>query len=121
MTTSPKAEMSTSAAQRNIRRLNDYNDLINFEPREYDNGYTSPRYQGDICRPFIPIPTQYEYHISNEEEEDDCIIVVDSDDVQVLPLHDVVTDNRYRNVNYQEEYEERYLQQRTDRVYAHEY
>lgn len=83
MTTSPKAEMSTSAAQRNIRRLNDYNDLINFEPREYDNGYTSPRYQGDICRPFIPIPTQYEYHISNEEEEDDCIIVVDSDDVQV--------------------------------------
>ncbi|KAF0452392.1 hypothetical protein F8M41_001901 [Gigaspora margarita] len=42
MTTSPRAEMSTSAAQCNVRRLDDYDDLINLESREYDNGYTSP-------------------------------------------------------------------------------
>ncbi|KAF0452391.1 hypothetical protein F8M41_001900 [Gigaspora margarita] len=41
--------------------------------------------------------------------------------MQVLPLYDVVTNDQYGNIDYQEEYEESYLQQRTDRVYAHGY
>ncbi|KAF0353152.1 gag-pol fusion protein [Gigaspora margarita] len=48
----------------------------------------------------------YKYHIGNEEEEDDCIIVANPNDVQVLSLYDVVINNRYGNVDYQEEYDE---------------
>ncbi|CAG8826071.1 30980_t:CDS:2 [Gigaspora margarita] len=87
MTTSSRAKTSTSIAQRNVPRLDDYKDLINFEPREYDNEYTSLQYQEDTGRPFTLISVWYKYYISNEKEKDECIIVADPDDVQRSYLH----------------------------------
>ncbi|CAG8793093.1 26026_t:CDS:2, partial [Gigaspora margarita] len=96
MSTSPKAETAATAAQYNIlqqRRLNNYDNLIDFEPQEYDNG----------------------------EEDNDRMVIIDPDDVLILSLHDIVTDNHYINADYQDEYEKRYLQQRADRTYTYEY
>ncbi|KAF0500657.1 hypothetical protein F8M41_020193 [Gigaspora margarita] len=55
------------------------------------------------------------------EEDDDRMVIMDPDDAPILPLHDVVTNNHYGNIDYQNEYEERYLQQRADRTYAYGY
>ncbi|KAF0510826.1 hypothetical protein F8M41_018408 [Gigaspora margarita] len=124
MSTRPRAETSATTAQRNAlqqRRLDNYDDLINFEPHEYDNGYTSSTYQEDTGRSFTPIPVRYEIRLDEGEEDDDRIVIMDPDDAPILPLHDVVTNNRYGNVDYQNEYEERYLQQRADRTYAYGY
>ncbi|RIB14350.1 hypothetical protein C2G38_2195419 [Gigaspora rosea] len=112
MSTSPRAEISAAAAQRNVnrqRRTDEHDDLINFETKEYEG------------EPTTPIPIYYKIQLNEEEENDDRIVIPDPDNVQVLPLHDVVTDNRYGNVDYQGEYEERYLHQRADRTYAYGY
>ncbi|CAG8833240.1 42920_t:CDS:2, partial [Gigaspora margarita] len=74
MTTSSRAETSIFAAQCNVRRLDDYDDLINLN--------------------------------FEKEEEDNYIIVANPDNEQVLSLHNVVTNNRYENADYQEEYDE---------------
>ncbi|KAF0537687.1 gag-pol fusion protein [Gigaspora margarita] len=79
MSTSLRAETSATMAQCNTlqqRRLDNYNDLIDFEPHEYDI------------------------------EDNDHMVIINPDDAPILPLHDVVTDNRYGNVDYQNEYEE---------------
>ncbi|CAG8802517.1 19062_t:CDS:2 [Gigaspora margarita] len=55
------------------------------------------------------------------EVDDDHIVIADPDNTPVLPLHDVITDDWYRNIDRQDEYEERYLHQRADRMYAHGY
>ncbi|KAF0372162.1 hypothetical protein F8M41_013137 [Gigaspora margarita] len=43
-----------------------------------------------MIRPNIPIPIYYKIQLNKKKENDDCIVVPDSDDVQVLLLHDML-------------------------------
>ncbi|CAG8827990.1 9693_t:CDS:2, partial [Gigaspora margarita] len=111
MSTSPRAETSATAAHCNAyqqRRLDNYDDLIDFAPQKYDNGYAFSTYQKDTGRSFTPMPIQYEICLDEEEEDDDYMVIMDPDDAPILPLHD-------------DEYEERYLQQRANRTYVYRY
>ncbi|CAG8847040.1 2608_t:CDS:2, partial [Gigaspora margarita] len=47
------------------------------------------------------------------EVDDDRIVITDPDNIPLLPLHNVITDDWYENVDRQDEYEKR--------TYAHEY
>ncbi|CAG8842275.1 4693_t:CDS:1, partial [Gigaspora margarita] len=94
MFTSSRAETSAAIARHNInqqRRTNEQDDLINFKPREYDDRYASPTYPEYTIRSTTPIPIR--------EVDDDCIVITDPDDIPVLPLHDIVTDNQYKNID----------------------
>ncbi|KAF0462180.1 gag-pol fusion protein [Gigaspora margarita] len=101
------------------RRTDEQDDLIYFEPREYDDGYASSTYSEYTVRATTPMPIYYEIQLNKEEENDDHIVIADPNDVLVLPLHDVVTDNQYGNINYQNKYKKRYLYQQADRTYTH--
>ncbi|CAG8804905.1 12441_t:CDS:10, partial [Gigaspora margarita] len=109
------------------RKLNNYNDLIDFESQEYDNRYASPTYQKDTIdrwtNGYLDAFTgrkmelidvfRYEISLDEGEEDDNRKVIIDSNDATILPLYNIVTDNRYGNTDYQDEYEER--------TYAYEY
>ncbi|CAG8820896.1 35902_t:CDS:2, partial [Gigaspora margarita] len=109
MSTNPQAETSTTTARCNVnqqRRKDEQDDLINFDPREYEDGYTSPTYSDYIVRPTTPIPIYYEIQLDEGKVDDDRMVIADPDNVLVLPLHDIITDNQYRNIDRQDKYEE---------------
>ncbi|KAF0430279.1 hypothetical protein F8M41_005560 [Gigaspora margarita] len=59
MSTNPQAETLVTATQHNVnqhRRKNEQDNLINFDPREYEDRYTSPTYPDYTVRPTTPIP-----------------------------------------------------------------
>ncbi|CAG8708006.1 44712_t:CDS:2, partial [Gigaspora margarita] len=60
----------------------------------YDDGYASPTYPEYTVRATTPMPIYYEVQLNEEEESDKHIVINNPDDVPVLPLHDLVTDNR---------------------------
>ncbi|KAF0412187.1 hypothetical protein F8M41_007964 [Gigaspora margarita] len=103
------------------RRNDKQDDLINFNPREYEDGYTFPTYSNYTISPTTPISIYYEIQLDKDEVDNDRIVITDPDNIPALPLHNVITDDWYRNIDQQDEYEERYLQQRADRTYAHRY
>ncbi|KAF0450132.1 hypothetical protein F8M41_002262 [Gigaspora margarita] len=100
---------SEGSLKSSIRRTDEQDDLIHFEPREYDDGHTSPTYSEYTVRTTTPMPIYYEVQLNEEEENDEYIVVTDPDNVLVLPLNNVAIDNQYKNIDYQNEYEERYL------------
>ncbi|CAG8617228.1 39765_t:CDS:2 [Gigaspora margarita] len=109
---SPKSILST---------LNEQDGLINFDPKENEDGYTSSTYPDYTIRPTTSIPIYYEIQLDEDEVDNDRIVITNPDDTPVFPLHDVITNNWYENIDRQDEYEERYLYQRADRMYIHRY
>ncbi|KAF0483949.1 hypothetical protein F8M41_023155 [Gigaspora margarita] len=102
MSTNPQAETLVTATRRNIsqqRRKDEQDDLINFDPRQYEDGYTSPIYPDYTVRPTIPISIYYEIQLDEGEVDDDRMVIADPDNIPVLPLHNVITDDQYGNMD----------------------
>ncbi|CAG8839045.1 19014_t:CDS:2, partial [Gigaspora margarita] len=53
------------------------------------------------------MPIYYEIQLDKEEVDNDRMVITNPDDIPVLLLHDIVTDDWYRNIDRQNEYEKR--------------
>ncbi|CAG8828903.1 18811_t:CDS:2 [Gigaspora margarita] len=95
---------SEESLKNSIRRTEEQVDLIHFEPQEYDDGYASPTYPEYTVRATTPMPIYYEVQLNEEEESDDRMVINNPNDILVLPLHDIATDNQYENIDYQDKY-----------------
>ncbi|CAG8820074.1 11188_t:CDS:2, partial [Gigaspora margarita] len=96
MFTNQQAKTSAAATWRNVyqqKRKDEQDDLINFDPRENEDGYTSPTYPDYTVRPTTPIPIYYEIQLDKGKVDDNHMVITDPDDTLVLPLHDVITDD----------------------------
>ncbi|CAG8824101.1 45703_t:CDS:2, partial [Gigaspora margarita] len=56
--------------------------------------------------------TVAQFRLDKEKEDNDRIVIADSDDMPVLSLHDIVTNNYYENIDYQNKYKESPLLQK---------
>ncbi|CAG8800594.1 5272_t:CDS:2, partial [Gigaspora margarita] len=96
MSTSSRAETLAATNWRNVnsqRKTDEQDDLIHFEPREYDDVYAFSTYPKYTSKTTISMPIYYEVQLNEEEENNEHIVITDPDDVPVLSLHDVAIDN----------------------------
>ncbi|CAG8686244.1 3008_t:CDS:2, partial [Dentiscutata heterogama] len=131
ISTSPQAETSTAATRRqkhpeyydarpeSQNRMRNKNDLISLEePRALLEVS-----EDQIHYVYLSFPTPYQTYPDDANYDDNEQIIMHDleDSVLLLPLHNMVVDNRYGSNNYHKEYKNRYLRQRVERTYAHGY
>ncbi|CAG8851951.1 2593_t:CDS:1, partial [Gigaspora margarita] len=96
MSTSSQAKILAATNQCNInlqRRTDKLDDLIHFESRKYDDAYASPIYPNYTVRPTTPILIYYDIQLDKKKVDDDHMVITNPDDILVLSLHNIVTDN----------------------------
>ncbi|CAG8743082.1 11514_t:CDS:2, partial [Gigaspora margarita] len=68
-----------------LRRTNEQDDLIHFEPREYNSG------------PTTPMTIYYKIQLDKKEVDNDHIVIKNPDDIPVLLLYDIISKTQINN------------------------